>query len=79
MSQIRQDKVLLALEECAPGFAISETVHHNWIRFNSNEFPLPKGAHGRSNPEIHLFQVRKMSRTLGIEDCMKGLIPSYRN
>jgi hypothetical protein len=61
------------LEKCAPGFTATETVHYWCVRFNTKSYPsLPKGEHGKSDPEIQVGKIKQMARQLGIEDCAKN-------
>ncbi len=66
------------LEDCAPGHAISEKLHHKWIRFQGRvvrDFPKGPGA-GSSDFDVDIHQVRKLVRHLLIDyDCANGHIP----
>ena len=65
--------VFRMLDECAPGFARQENIHHHWITYNGKTYRrLPKGGHGKSNPPIQIGHIHKMIRALGIDqDCAK--------
>ena len=68
------------LEACAPGFRIEEKLHRNWVRYKGKTFPgLPKGEHGKGDPEIEIGHVRKLIRFLGIDQsCAEKHLPTLR-
>lgn len=64
------------LRACAPGHSAKLTDHFWLVFFKKKSFALPKGEHGRQDPEIQMLQVRKMVRQLEIErECVKEHLP----
>jgi len=53
---------------------------HFWlVFFNKKSYGLPKGEHGRQDPEIQMLQVRKMVRQLEINlECVKKELPDLQ-
>jgi hypothetical protein len=42
------------------------------VRFNGKSYPsLPKGEHGKADPEIQVGKIKQMARQLGIEECAR--------
>ena len=61
------------LEQCAPGNARVLKTHHDWIGYKGKMYrSLPKGAHGRTDPEIKAPFVKKLVSQLEINlECEK--------
>lgn len=58
-----------------PGWELRVSDHRRYVMFGGQTARLPKGAHGRSNPEIHIFQVRHLFRVFGKLDEARKRIP----
>lgn len=76
--QIRWKSSKRHLDTLLPGWREQETTHKRLVFFADEVFPLPKGAHGRADPEIQLGQVRRMSRFFGKLDEAKKQVPRLR-
>lgn len=65
------------LKKCADGHVRDKTLHHWRITYNDRTWStLPLGPHGaRFDSEVHVGQVRRMARHLGILPCAKAHIP----
>ena len=65
------------LDECAPGNSRVLKTHHYWIGYKGKMYrSLPKGAHGRTDPEIQAPFVKKLVSQLEINlDCVKRYFP----
>lgn len=61
------------LRACAPGHNVHEETHHYWVYFRDKSYRnLPKGEHGKRDPEIEIGHIRKMIRNLHIdEECAR--------
>lgn len=66
------------LDTLLPGWEEQQTTHKRLVFFADEVFPLPKGAHGRADPEIQLGHVRKMFRFFGKLDEAKKQIPQLK-
>lgn len=64
------------LDECAPGSMPQPKLHHYWVTYRGKTFTsLPKGGHGKTDPEIEDGHIRKMVRFLGIDrDCVARVL-----
>ena len=68
------------LDACAPG-SVRTPGEHKWrVVWGGRTYPsLPRGEHGKTNPEIGVGHVRKMIRHLGIDmACAKQHLPILR-
>ena len=66
------------MNELLPGWTTSVKEHRIHIyckELNPGPFSLPKGAHGRTNPEIGLFHAKRMFRFFGKLSEAKARIP----
>lgn len=68
---VTHKEVRAMLEACAPGHVFrAHGDHYYLVAFNGRTFPsLPRGAHGKSNPEIQIGVVKRMARLLDILAC----------
>jgi len=67
------------LDECAPGFTKNERMHNWCIYYGALTYPsLPKGEHGKKNPEIELGHLKRLARHFGILDCARRCIPALK-
>jgi hypothetical protein len=58
------------LDVCAHGHTKKEGKHYWCVRYNGKTYPtLPRGEHGKTDPEIQIGKIRQMVRQLGIETC----------
>ena len=64
------------LQHCAPGYTAKATDHFWCVRLpNGRTYPsLPKGEHGKKNPEIQVGHIKKMCRHLDILACAQAQI-----
>ena len=69
MALVTIREVRKALDVCAPDREERLTDHRIQIFWNGKRGVLPSGGHGRN--EFPIFWVRKLSRALGIVQCMK--------
>lgn len=70
--QVRLNKVWKMLKKCAPGHEREEREHDWVIRWEGKTYSrFPRGAHGRTNPEIELGHVKGLVRHFEIQDCAK--------
>lgn len=64
------------LKECAPGFSIEQKVHKQWVRYKGKTAHLPKGEHGKKDPEIEKGHIKHMLKHLEIDlECAKQHLP----
>ena len=77
---VRLSAVFKMLEHCARDFTKRERVHNWVITFQEKEYPsLPKGPHGKPDPEIEKGHIKKMIKKLGIDmECAKQYLPLLR-
>jgi hypothetical protein len=67
------------LDVCAPGWKKKARTHNYLVQWKALRYPaLPRGEHGRTNPDIQLSHVRKLVRHFGIETCAKEQLPALR-
>lgn len=68
------------LDQCARGHTRSPKTHHWVVTFNALTYhTLPKGAHGKNDPEIEIGHVKKMVKFLNIgRVCANGMLPILR-
>lgn len=67
---VRLSEVWGMLAQCAVGYTSRLTNHYYQVTFNKKIYPaLPKGEHGKSDPEIEFGHVMKMARSLGFLEC----------
>jgi hypothetical protein len=61
------------LNLCAPGHSFkAHGDHYYLVSYGRNRYPsLPRGAHGKKDPEIQRGHVKRMVRMLDIEECAK--------
>jgi calcineurin-like phosphoesterase family protein len=60
------------LDFCAPGWSEESKKHLIWVRYNGKTFHLPKGGHGKKDPEIQKGYIKRMVRYLEIDPkCAK--------
>ena len=65
-------KIRDMLDGCAQGFSIENKKHRFWVKFKGKKFLLPKGEHGKKNPEIEKGHIKKMIKQLEIDlECAK--------
>ena len=70
--QARMSKVVAMLEACADGFSINPKEHLQWVFYNGKTSRLPKGEHGKVDPEIQKGHIKRMIRHLEIDlECAK--------
>ena len=55
------------LDECAPGYSIEQKTHTRQIRYKGKTFHLPKGEHGKKDPEIEKGHIKRMVNHLEID------------
>ena len=68
----RMSKVRMMLSMCASGFAVKQCLHTQEVQYNGKTFHLPKGEHGRVDPEIQKGHIKRMIRQLKIDmECAK--------
>jgi ribosomal protein S27AE len=62
------------LERCAPGHVFAaHGVHYFMVTYKDKRFPtLPRGEHGRKDPDIQKGVVKKMARHLDILACAEA-------
>jgi len=79
--QVRLSAIITMLEECAPGNTRVLKTHHYWIEYRGKSYrSLPKGAHGRTDPEIQAPFVRKLVSQLEISpECAKKHFPFIKS
>lgn len=66
-------------DTCAPGHKRIERTHHWCIYYAGRTHPtLPKGEHGKGNPEIEIGQIKKMARHLEILGCARAQIAALK-
>lgn len=66
------------MDSILPEWTYELQTHRRLIRcpaLRREPFPLPRGAHGRSNPEIQLGWVKKMFRFFGRLEQARKEIP----
>ena len=65
------------LDACAPGHTVKEKKHRYWVIYQETIFRgLPKGAHGKPNPEVELGHVKQLIKVLKIaSDCARTCLP----
>ncbi|MDE2970959.1 MAG: hypothetical protein OXU35_01510 [Acidobacteriota bacterium] len=77
--QIRWNQLTKWMDELLPGWEMKRKEHGIHIycpALKPRAFvALPKGAHGRTNPEIALFHVKKLFRFFGKLPEAKARIP----
>lgn len=67
------------LDECAPGYSIERKVHRQWVRYKEKTYHLPKGQHGRKDPEIEKGHIKRMVNHLEIDwACATRHLPVLR-
>lgn len=68
------------LDACAPGWTARQGLHKWRVMWRDKTYPsLPRGEHGKTNPEIELGHVKKMIRHLEIDhDCARRHLPILR-
>ena len=65
------------LDACAKGWSVEEKPHNYCIKWGRRTYPsLPKGTHGKGNPDIHTSHVRKLARHFEIEECAEKQLPA---
>ena len=71
VAQIKLSKIEEMLRRCSPGSRLIRKEHRIWVFDAKGGIyrGLPKGAHGKSDPEIEFGHVRSMARHLGFEAC----------
>lgn len=67
------NEVRAMLDACAPGHVFRQHGDHYYlIAYKGLTFPtFPRGAHGKSNPEIQRGVVKKMAKFFGVLPCAK--------
>ena len=64
------------LSVCASGFSVRQRLHTQEVRYNGKTFHLPKGEHGKPDPEIQKGHIKRMVRHLEIDlECAKQHLP----
>jgi hypothetical protein len=73
IAQIKLSEIEAMLEKCSPGSRIVKKKHRHWVLDPKGSIyrGLPRGAHGKKDPEIEFGHVRSMARHLGFEECAK--------
>lgn len=73
--QVAFKKVKKILKKCASGYELKQYPHYIAVLYQRKTAYLPKGGHGRQgNHQIEVGHIRKMARTLDIEDCAKDFV-----
>lgn len=75
---IRWKKLAGHLDDLLPGWRLQITPHGRRIYFGGKKVCLPKGPHGRSDPEIELGHVRNMFRHFGKLPEARKTIPQLK-
>lgn len=58
---------------CAPGYTQRRSRDKYVVQFQGHTYMLGCGSHGKAETkDIRASDVRKMSRTLGVEECVVG-------
>ena len=74
MSKIRK-----MLDECASGYSIDKKEYKQWVQYNGKTSYLPKGAHGKRDPEIEKGHIKQMVNHLEIDlECAKQYLTIFR-
>ena len=68
--------IIKMLEGCAKGYTMRASDHSRLVVFKSRSHALPKGGHGKTNPDIQKTAVRKMVQSLLLSyTCVNGWFP----
>ncbi len=74
MSKIRK-----MLDECAPGYSIEKKEHKQRVWYKEKTYHLPKGEHGKKDPEIEKGHIKRMVNHLEIDlECAKQHLAVFR-
>lgn len=76
--QIRWSKIRGHLNRLLPGWKLRVTDHHRTIRYGGRVVQLSKGAHGRSDPEIPIREVKHLFRVFEKLDEARKTIRQLR-
>ena len=76
--QIRWSKLRPHLDVLLPGWSYSDGDHFRFVYFGGVRARLPKGAHGRRDPEIELGHIKHFFRRFGKLDEARRAIPQLR-
>lgn len=70
---IRLSKLRDMLKVCLPDATIKSLGRNYWFRNGANEYLIPPGDHGDSDPEIQMGRIRALVARLGVDPaCAKA-------
>ena len=76
--QIRWKSLRRHLDVLLPGWTLRVSDHRRYVSFAGQVAQLPKGGHGKSNPEIEIGHVKRLFRAFDRLDEARERIPQLR-